>query len=407
MAVLGINTWGERSSACLISDKLQISALCDTHSSAFCTTAIRTLSTPYEPIHTVVTHQHSANAVRQALPHTRVQTVDYCEALSLATIASTDWDKCAILLCDDYYTRLGYYAQGTFYWIREFCYPNSIALFGASAARFLGYATTDYEQQIVQLGEQGVPVYTPWIKQHVLSMQVGSYQLLHNAERGFGVGVACANAAASVQHALCDMIVNLARWLRTQIDTSRLAIVGRIAANGAVNSAVAELSDYEHIAAISMHGAAATALGAAALIRRPLLEHAYIGVGNAAVSYSAEDAASRLLRGDSIAYVGTSEFSSTSATNNCLLTLAYAPKLHALTTHYRVICQDRDYHSWFAGKHIPYFGQYRVAVKNKQVINATHATVVATSKNKNPYINRVLELTRAQGYPILVSTPLI
>lgn len=407
MSVLGINTWGERSSACFISDKLQISALCDTHSSAFCTTAVSTLNTPYEPIHTIVTHQHSANAVRQALPNAHIQIVDYCEALSMATIASTDWDKCAILLCDDYYTRLGYYAQGSFYWLREFCYPNSIALFGASAARFLGYATVGYEQQIVQLGEQGVPAYTPWIKQHMLSGHSGSYQLLHNAERGFGVGVATADAAASVQQMLCDVVVNLACWLRTQIDTSRLAIVGRIAANGAVNSSVAELSGYEHVAAISMHGAAATALGAAALVRRPLLEHAYIGAGNTAVSYSAEDAANRLLRGDSIAYASTPEFSSTNAVNNCLLTLAYAPKLHAINTPYRVICQDRDYHSWFAGKHIPYFGQYRVAVKNKQVINATHATVVATSKNKNPYINRVLELTRAQGYPVLVSTPLI
>jgi hypothetical protein len=47
---------------------------------------------------------------------------------------------------------------------------------------------------------------------------------------------------------------------------------------------------------------------------------------------------------------------------------------------------------------------YISAVKNKKALNLDEARVVCVSKNKNPFINRVLEITRAQGYPILVST---
>lgn len=406
MAVLGINTWGERSSACLITDNNQISALCGLHSSAFCANAFNTLKPTYETIHTVVTHAHSVHAVKRALPAgTCVQMVDYCDALSMATIASTDWDSCAILLCDDYYTRLGYFANNCVYWIREFTYPNSLALFSASAARFVGHAAVNSEQAITLLSEQGRDVYTAWIKKHVLAIHDGSYQLLHNAERGFGVATASADVAASVSSVVSETVVNMAQWLKKHVDSSRLAVVGRIAANGISNTAIAQLSGYEHVACISMHGAAATAVGAAALIQRPLLEHAYIGPETSTTA--CEQTASALLRGDNVAHGGCTEFSTVSAVNNCLLTLPYAPKLRAINKPYHVICQDRDYHSWFEGKHIPYFGQYRVAVKNRQMLDAPYATVVAVSKNKNSHINRVLEITRAQGYPVIVSTPLI
>jgi predicted NodU family carbamoyl transferase len=320
----------------------------------------------------------------------------------MATIASTDWNSCAILLSDSYHTRLGYYIDNSFHWIRSFEYPNNIALFSASVSRFLGYNLL--EDKMRWLSHSGDSKYSTWIAKNVCKISDGNYQLLHNLERGFGVGVPDANIAASAQVVISAVLVNLAQWLRGTIDIPRLAIVGRGAANYIANSAIAELSGYENIAAISVTGAASTALGAAALLQRPILEHAYIGPSKVQ-TITPDELANKLIQGEVVAHYAEAEFSDNSFINANNLTLAYKPRIQNLSSQpYYVLCQDTDYHKYFEGKFIPYFGQYSSSVKNKQVIDTDTARVLCVSKNKNPYINRVLEITRAAGYPVIVST---
>jgi predicted NodU family carbamoyl transferase len=405
MTILGLNTYGERSSACSISSMLSLSALCSQHSGAFIHNAMRSLNNAYDSLDTVVTHQHSSNEVRSALPRgVRFERVDYCEALSMATIASTDWSSCAILLSDSYYTRLGYYVDGAFYWIREFEYPNSIALFSAAVTRFLGYDPTVSEDAARRLAMQGNNSYIDWICTNAITLSDGSYQLLHNLERGFGSSAPNADIAASAQIVFSAVLVSLAAWLRNSIDIPRLAVVGRSAANYITNTAIAELTGYEQIAAISVNGAAATALGCAALIRRPLLEHHYIAT--ATTSYDATDIANKLLRGELVKIADSSEFSDNAFLSNNYLMLPFTSLLKdVINKPTCAVCQDIDYSTYFSGHHKPYFGQFICAVKNKKALALDEARVITVSKNKNPLINRVLEITRAQGYPIIVSTP--
>lgn len=405
MAILGVNAVWDRSSACSISSALNISAICDKHSRAFPTSAVDSLRSAHDNWDAIVTHQHAANVVRQALPRSKIEIVDYCEALSMATIAATNWNSCAILLSDSYDTRLGYYVDGIFYWIRIFSYPNSIALFSASVTRFLGFDCLQNEDSYRNLSESGNAAYVDWIQTNAISIGDGSYQILHNLERGFGTAVPCADVAASAQAILNTVLVNLAAWLRRNIDIDRLAIVGRSASNYISNSAIAELAGYSEIAAISLNGAAATALGAAALISRPLLENHYVGCSPMS-EYTADELAVKLLRGDVVKFYDAAEFSDNAFLSANYLMLPYAPLLHNLKNDIiYAVCQDRDYSTYFDGKHKPYFGQYSCKVKNKQAIPYSTARVITVAKNKNPLINRVLELTRAQGFPIIVSTP--
>lgn len=405
MTILGLNTYGERSSACSISSMLSLSALCSQHSGAFIHNAMRSLNSAYDSFDTVVTHQHSSNEVRSALPRgVRFERVDYCEALSMATIASTDWSSCAILLSDSYYTRLGYYVDGAFYWIREFEYPNSIALFSAAVTRFLGYDPTISEDAARRLAMQGNNSYIDWICTNAITLSDGRYQLLHNLERGFGSSAPNADIAASAQIVFSAVLVSLAAWLRNSIDIPRLAVVGRSAANYITNTAIAELTGYEQIAAISVNGAAATALGCAALIRRPILEHHYIATPTNS-DCSAETIAHKLMRGEIVKIMNGIEFSDTAFLSNNYLMLPFASLLKDVTNKpIYAVCQDVDYSTYFSGRHKPYFGQFICAVKNKQAIPYDEVRVITVSKNKNPLINRVLEITRAQGYPIIVST---
>jgi hypothetical protein len=311
-----------------------------------------------------------------------------------------------VLLSDSEHTRLGYFANSSFHWIRTFDYPNSIALFSSAATRFLGFDAVSGEDRAREISRRGNPIYAPWISRHIVTQEPGSYTLLHNLERGAGSGSCDANIASSVQSVFTSVLVNLATWLRKHVDSNKLAIVGRSAGNYLTNSAIANVSGYEHIAAISINGASAASLGAAAMLSRPILEHPYIGMEQKP-QQSAEQLAEQLLRGDIVTHISTNEFSNNSFTNRNRLTIPYEPRLHGLkdSTVY-AICQDRDYSTYFSGKHLPYFGQYLSTVTNRKALNYDHARVITVGKNKNPFINRVLEITRAQGYPILVSTPI-
>jgi predicted NodU family carbamoyl transferase len=404
MATLGINAVADRSSACSISATGVITAELEKHS-AFPQASVDALRSSYESWDSIATVPHASNCVRSQFKR-NVEIVDYCDAIAMATVASTNWTHCAVLLSDAEHTRLGYFADGSFYWIRTFEYPNSIALFSSAATRFLGFDAISGEDRAREISRRGNPVYAPWISRHVVSQEPGSYTLLHNLERGAGIGSCDANIAASVQSVFTSVLVNLATWLRKHVDSNKIAIVGRSAANYLTNSAIANVSGYEHIAAISLNGAAAVSLGAAALINRPLLEHHYVGVQQEN-KISAEQVAGLLLRGDIVTHISTNEFSDNVFMNRSRLTIPYEPRLHSLkdSTTY-AICQDRDYQSYFSSQHTPYFGQYLSTVTNRKAINYDCARVITVGKNKNPFINRVLEITRSEGYPILVSTPI-
>jgi predicted NodU family carbamoyl transferase len=403
MAVLGVSLAGNSVSACSIVNN-KVTATASTNALA---DVVSKLSNPYSAFTTLACSYEDVQALKRAAPSTHVQGVDYCEALSAATLATTDWSSCAILLSDAQHTKLGYFADNRYYWLRSFEYPNSIALFYSAGVRLLGFDTLTQEDHARELSMRGSPIYAPWIKQQLLHASDGSYSILHNLERGVGTAVPSANIAASIQCVFNDVLVELAQWLRKTIDSDKLAIVGRSASNYISNAEIASRSGYSHIAAISASTSQALALGAASLIQRPLLEHPYTGITRNAVA-TAEHVASKLLLGERVTHDVGDELSSNTFINRNLLSLAFAPIVHSLgnATKY-VVCQDKDFHAYFEGEHIPYFGQYICRVKNKQVINLDYARVIAVSKNKNPFINRVLELTRAQGYPVLVSTPIL
>ena len=404
MATLGINAVADRSSACSISATGVITAELEHHTS-FPQRAIDALYTQYEDWDHIATVPHASNEVRSRYKR-RVEVFDYCDAIAMATVASTDWTHCAVLLSDSEHTRLGYFADGNFHWIKTFEYPNSIALFSSAATRFLGFDAIYGEDRARDLSRRGNPVYTDWLFKHAVNMSEGSYTLLHNLERGVGVGQPDADIACSAQAVFSAVLVNLAIWLRKHVDSDKLAIVGRSASNYLTNSAISELSGYKHIAALSINGAAAASLGAAALITRPLLEHHYIGIQQEQKA-SPEQVAEQLLRGDIVSHISTNEFSDNAFVNRNRLTIPYEPRLHGLKDSVvYAVCQDRDYSTYFDSAHLPYFGQYISAVKNKKALNYDEARVITVGKNKNPFINRVLEITRAQGYPILVSTPI-
>ena len=328
-----------------------------------------------------------------------IVAVDYLEALSMATISATDYNCCAIIAVDSECVSLGYYADNSFYWILHLDSINSIATFSAAISQFLGYNVYS-EDAFRKLSLQGNPKFATWMHNQFIDLHDRGYTMLSSANNGYGTAVPDADIAASAQAVINNTMVHLAQWLQLRCNTDKLAIVGRIAANYISNTAILDTGLFSSIATIPVSSGAAVSLGAAALLSRPLLEHCYIGQD--AIGFeSPEQVASALLAGNIVSIEhGKQEFSDNSFINRNKLFIPF-DTLVTQDAHYH-ICQERDFASYYGCGANPTHGQYLSKVMTPKFKDA-YARVVTVASNRNPFINRVLEITKQHGYPILFS----
>lgn len=352
----------------------------------------------------------------RAVTTARPVLVDYKEALAMSAISMKSWTSCAVMIVDSYYCALGYYADKQFHWIREFNYPNSIALFYSAATRFLGFDPLTEEHKTVECSQYGLPTYEQLITDKLVHCGDGEYTLLQDFTRGFGTGPLNLDIASSVQAVFDKVIVSLATWLNNAVQNKHLAYAGRASANYLTNTKIANSTNFHEIAIQPLTSYAGAVVGANSLINRTLFDTVEIGpaYGN---NISADTLAADLLRGNVIPYVnGRQEFADAPLLNNSWLCIPFGTvtptyrKLANLTNEWQqpmVVCQEKDYSTYYEGKQTPYYAQFMSANKQQAVTtNSTQSRVITTSMSKNAYLNRVLEVLRAEGYPLLLSSPI-
>lgn len=128
--------------------------------------------------------------------------------------------------------------------------------------------------------------------------------------------------------------------------------------------------------------------------------------------------AQQLLKGKIVPFInGRSEFCDSSLMNRNWLAIPFTPvvdefrKRAKLTQPWEqplVLCQERDYSTYYSNSIVPRYGQYN-SVNLVQLIQPTdkNTRVVAINNSSNAYLHRVLEILRVEGYPILLSSPII
>lgn len=346
----------------------------------------------------------------------KVIRTDYREALAMSSICTTTWDSCAVMVVDSSYCGLGYYVGKQFYWLREFNYPNSLSLFYSAAARFLGFDPLRNEQLLSEAALHGNPTYTSILQDKVIASSSGDYTVLLDLTRGVGSGPLNFDIAASVHSVFSSIILSLARWLSSAVDTKRLAYAGRSSANYQTNTLISDFSGFDEIAIQPLTSSAGAALGAAALIHRPLWNSTQLGEADA-IHSSPDDFATQLLRGRIIPFSdGRAEIADISLVNRNRIAIPFESIVPVFKQQSSfdyewqapiVLCQEQDYHKYYEGKHYPTYGEYLSKAKPGTPKFGTNYSRVATvSMTNNAYMNRVLEITRASGYPILISSPL-
>ena len=348
--------------------------------------------------------------------------VDHHEAHAMSSILTTDWTECAIMVVDTvgnrYSTSLGVYKNGQIEWIKRFRYPNSIGLFYSSATRLLGFVPLSDECKVMSAAAYGKPKWASWINQKVVDYNAdGDYTFLHNLERGVGTGTLDWDIAASVQQVTQNILLSLTIWLQKETGLTNLAYAGGVALNCVANTYLLKNSSFKHIAIQPAAGDAGCALGAAALITRPLWENAYLGVSSSN-DITADECADRIIKGEIVPVIqGRAEFGPRALGNRSLLCAPTDDNIKKLN---RIKMRDTD--SWRPYAPVcqieetdNYFKVYQHSKEMLFVADIlegnfkTHdntARLQTVTGSSNAYLWKVLEKTRQYGYPILINTSL-
>lgn len=356
------------------------------------------------------------------ISNARPVLVDHHEAHAMSSILMTNWTECAIMVVDTvgnrYSTSLGVYKDGQIEWIKRFRYPNSIGLFYSSATRLLGFVPLSDECKVMSAASYGRPKWASWINQKIVDYNAdGDYTFLHNLERGAGTGVLDWDIAASVQQVTQNILLALATWLQKETGLTNLAYAGGVALNCVANTYLLKNSGFNHISIQPAAGDAGCALGAAALITRPLWENAYLGV-SATNNITADECADRILRGEIVPVIqGRAEFGPRALGNRSLLCAPTDDNIKKLNTikqrdtdswrPYAPVCQIEEAKNYFTiyqhSKEMLFIADIFGGNFKTQDNTARLQTVTGSS---NAYLWKVLEKTRQHGYPILINTSL-
>lgn len=347
--------------------------------------------------------------------------VDHHEAHAMSSILMTDWYECAVMVVDTvggkFSTSLGVYRNGKIEWIKRFRYPNSLGLFYSSATRLLGFEPLSGESQVMAAAGYGSPKWAKFIKEKIIDCKDGDYTLLHNLERGVGFGALDWDVAASVQSVFTDIVFNLADWLYRESGMTNLAYAGGCALNCVTNTHLARYTAFDNIVIQPAAGDAGASLGAAALIQRPLWEGPFIGYEEHA-SITPEEAADRIIKGDIIPIInGRAEFGPRALGNRTLLCAPIDDTIERLNKikgrdkdswrPYAPIAQDKEADKWFDIIR-PSTDMLFVADIKEASNFKTHDMTARLQyiDGSQPYLYKVLEITRQYGYPILINTSL-
>jgi carbamoyltransferase len=349
--------------------------------------------------------------------------VDHHEAHAMSSICTTNWTECAVMVVDTvgnrYSTSLGVYRDGQIEWLKRFRYPNSLGLFYSAATRLLGFEPLSDECKVMSAAAYGEPKWESWIYKHILNWQSleGDYTVLQNLERGVGFGSLDWDIAASVQSVLEKTLLTLSYWIQQETGMTKLAYAGGVALNCVANTKLLTLTPWDKIAIQPAAGDAGCAIGAAALIERPLWETPYLGV-ESSNNILADDCADRIIRGEIVPVInGRAEFGPRALGNRSLLCAPTPDNIKKLDIikeryddswrPYAPICQVEEANKFFeVHQHCPYMLFVSNIIDGNFTTHDMTARLQTVTGSSNPYLWKVLEKTRQYGYPILINTSL-
>jgi len=223
--------------------------------------------------------------------------------------------------------------------------------------------------------------------------------------------------AASIQKVTEEIMVDLAKSIRKEYGIKNLCLAGGVALNCVANGKILQEKIFDNIWIQPAAGDAGCALGAAALISRPLWENAYLGK-YANNNITPEEAAKDIIAGKIVSIIqGRAEFGPRALGNRsflCAPTEANISKLNKIKQRdtdswrpYAPVCQKEEMDRFFK-VYQPDTNMLFVAdiIDGNFKTHDNTARLQMVTGSSNAYLWKVLEITRQYGYPILINTSL-
>ena len=429
MKILGVSAYYQDSAVAYIKNGLIKSAAKEQHFSreintnTFPARALRWVKDVYEDFDHVVFYEEATfkrfKDDIKAYSKTKPELVDHHEAHAMSGLVMSTCTESAVIVADclggKFSMSLGYYEKGSFTWLKRFSYPNSLGLLYSAVTKFIGFKPLEEEYKTMYAARLGNPLWKSWVYDNIVHFSQDSFELLTNATKGFGEGFLDYNIASTAQTVLEEIIISLANWLQHETGSFNLVFSGQLATNTDLCSAIKNLTNYSNLIIPTDPGEAGCALGAAALVEKPLWETAYLGKLEQDLLFT-EDCADKIIKGELTPVIhGRTEFSYESLGNRsflCIPTEANIQKLNKIKKlpswfSYPVVSQEKEAGKFFEIDVNCYYKQFSYNIINtnykqqhsKQVVQLVNIT-------KNAYINRVLEKTKQYGYPFLICADL-
>ena len=431
MRILGVSSYHHDSAAASLKDGIILGASHEEritrkkYDNSFPVNTISWLKNTYEDWEYAVFYEESSykqfKTDIKKITSAKPVLVDHHEAHAMSSILTTDWDECAVMIIDTvggkFSTSLGVFENGKIEWLKRFRYPNSLGLFYSSATRFLGFEPLSGESQVMAAAGYGIPKWSKFIKDKIISSSEGEYTLLHDLTRGVGYGVLDWDVAASVQAVFTDIVFSLTEWLYKETGKKNLAYAGGCALNCITNGHLSDYSSFENIAIQPAAGDAGASLGAAALLERPLWEGPYLGVEEYS-DLTPEEAAIKIINGFVVPVInGRAEFGPRALGNRSLLCCPNddtITKLNVLKGRvddswrpYTPVVQDKELDNFFTTRHPCPYMLFAGEIKDESNFKTHNNTArVQCVDGSQSFLYKVLEYTRQYGYPILINTSL-
>lgn len=436
MNIIGISAYHHDSAAAYIKDRYIHSASHEErfsrvkYDNRFPERTLRWMRQQQEPVDTVVFYEHRNFKDRQSIKRDikkslpgkyPIEFVEHHDSHAMSAILTTDWEECAVMVVDSvggkYATSLGIYKDRKITWLKRFEYPNSLGLFYSTITRFLGFTPLMDEEKVMSAAAYGDSKWVSYAKEKLIRTEFGNYDILEDLRRGIGTGPLDWDIAASAQSILQECLLNLAAWLQKETGLYKLAYSGGVALNCVANTHLSQFSNFNDIAIQPAAGDAGCALGAAALIERPLWEGPFLGYEDS-LYQNPEEIAFKILQNEIVPVInGRAEFGPRALGNRSLLCLPTEVNISKLNNikkrvndnwrPYAPICLDsiaEDFFNIYQPSYDMLFIAYTETDKFKTHDDTARLQLV--NNKSNSFLTNILQHTTSKGEPILINTSL-
>jgi carbamoyltransferase len=221
-------------------------------------------------------------AALPGLERAKVRYVPHHVAHAASAYLAGPHRDCAVMVMDGRGEQTSYLAgvvrDGELEVLRRVALPDSLGLRYEELTMHAGFQRSSDEYKVMALASYGKPRWLPEIRAAMHHDGDGGFVARaidlsrYVAARRDGEPFADAHAdlAASIQAALQETMLELARWLHERTGMKALVLAGGVALNVVANSYVAEHGPFEHLWVQPAAGDAGTALGAALYVAKSM-----------------------------------------------------------------------------------------------------------------------------------------